>query len=74
MCIIDRGETVRVRVYPSGESSMRTAFRASGTTRSLTQDVYFSGVGDYVITVTMELNMKAIVNVDSLSLRGMLLP
>ncbi len=35
------GGTVRVRVYPAGESAIRVAFRANGQVISTPHDVYF---------------------------------
>ena len=68
------GGTVRVRVYPAGESAIRVAFRANGQVISTPHDVYFEGGGDDAVDVIVDANLKANVNIDSFSFRSMLLP
>ena len=68
------GGTVRVRVYPAGESAIRVAFRANGQVISAPHGVYFEGGGDDAVDVIVDANLKANVNIDSFSFRSMLLP
>jgi hypothetical protein len=67
-------QTIRARVYPAGESSLRVEFRSNGQDFSVPMDEYLEGGGGYVVDIAVDQNLKVSVLVDSFSNRSLLLP